>query len=51
MYGESYGVDLFREGEWTVAQVRLRCMTLEEYEENAKKADPGEPPGNQEISR
>ncbi len=51
VYGESYGVDLFREGEWTVAQVRLRCMTLEEYEENAKKADPGEPPGNQEISR
>ncbi len=35
VYGDAYGVSLFREGEWTVAQVRLRCMTLEEYEAGA----------------
>lgn len=31
VYGEEYGVTLYRERDWTVAQVRFGCMTLEEY--------------------
>ena len=31
VYGEEYGVTVYRETDWTVAQVKFKCMTFEEY--------------------
>lgn len=31
VYGENYGVTIFREADWTVAQVRFKCIAFEEY--------------------
>ena len=43
VFGEAYGVDIFREGEETVAQIRMSCISLEEYRSSA--AAGGKPNG------
>ena len=43
VFGEEYGVDIFREGKETVAQIRMSCISLEEYRSSA--AAGGRPDG------
>lgn len=35
VYGEEYGVTVYRETDWTVAQVKFKCTTFEEYSGSA----------------
>ena len=36
LFGEEYGLELFRDGEETVAQIRMKRITIKEYEEGGQ---------------